>query len=94
MSIAAKAGKVISGSDTVLEAVKRGKAVSVVIGTDASDRTKKVFKDKCSFYKVPVFEAFTREELGKHTGHDLRSVAALTDEGLGKKMAELLEDNK
>lgn len=93
LSIAAKAGKVISGSETVIEAVKSGKAVVLLVAPDASDRSKKVFKDKCSFYKVPVFEAFSKDELGKYTGKDERSAVALTDEGLGRKMAELLNEH-
>ncbi len=42
----------IAGSDLVLKAVRGGKAVCVLIASDASSRTKKQITDKCAFYGV------------------------------------------
>ncbi len=89
LSIAAKAGKVISGSETVLESIRKKEAVVVLLGSDSSERTRKVFKDKCSFYRVPVYEFGTKEGLGRTIGKEERSVVAVTDRNLGREIERL-----
>nr|MCR5596597.1 ribosomal L7Ae/L30e/S12e/Gadd45 family protein [Lachnospiraceae bacterium] len=55
LSLAAKGGRVCSGETAVLNAIKNGSAALVIISSDASDNTKKKFKDKCTYYEVPVY---------------------------------------
>ena len=54
IGLATRAGAVTSGEFSVDKAIKAGKARLVIIADDASDRTKKGFKDSCSFYGVPL----------------------------------------
>ena len=56
LGLAKRAGKLICGEDMVLETIRSGKAKLVIIATDASDNTKKMFKDKCAYYNIPVCE--------------------------------------
>ncbi len=92
LGMATKAGKTVSGEDTVLQSIRSGEAAVVVISSEASDRSKKTFNDKCGFYDVPLFIWGTKEELGRYLGKDSRTVAAVTDEGLGKKIVELFRE--
>jgi len=64
IGLARRAGKLIWGEDTVLEAIRSGKAQLVLIAGDASDNTKKLFNDKCSYYRVKVFEYGTKADFG------------------------------
>ena len=62
--------------------MRGGKAKVVLTAGDASDNTKKLFRDKCAFYQVPVFEYGRKEDLGRAIGKDLRSSVAICDDGL------------
>lgn len=64
LGLAKKAGKLVSGEEMVLDAIRSGKAGMVIVTTDASDNSRKLFHDKCSFYRVPVFDYGTREDFG------------------------------
>ena len=90
LGLATKAGKTVSGGETVLQYIRDRKAYVVIVSTEASDRTKKTFKDKCSYYHVPYTENFSREELGKCLGTAERTVAAVTDKGFGEEIIKLL----
>ena len=58
----------------------------VVIASDASDGSKKMYTDKCKFYDVPYAMYSDRESLGRAVGKNLRSALALKDEGLYKSL--------
>lgn len=83
ISIAGKAGKVLSGEFSVEKAVKSRKAYLVVVAGDASDNTKKLFNNACAFYKVPIIIYSDKENLGRSIGKENRASICITDEGLG-----------
>ena len=91
MGLATKAGKTVSGEFSTENGIKDGKVKLVVVAGDASSNTKKLFHDKCSFYKVPVYEYGTKDELGHAIGKEMRSSAGITDAGFASKLAELFE---
>lgn len=79
LGLAAKAGRIVSGEFSVKKAVQEQKAFLVVIAGDASDRTKKLFHDKCGYYKIPLREIADKETLGAAIGRQERSSAACMD---------------
>lgn len=91
IGIATKAGKTVSGEFSVENAVKAGKAVYVIIADEASDNTKKMFTNMCTFYNVPLYIYGTKEELGKATGKEMRASIAILDEGLGKALEKQIK---
>lgn len=91
LGLCIKAGKLKSGEFGTTEAVKSFKAYVVIVASDASDNTKKEFRDMCSFYEVPYYEYSTKEELGRAIGKDLRSSVAVCDEGFSKSLISYLE---
>ena len=90
ISLATKAGKTVSGEFSVEKAVKEGKAKLVVVSAEASDNTKKMFKNMCEFYKVPAYFYGTKEDLGHFMGKEFRASMAVTDEGLAKAVEKQL----
>ena len=74
--------------------VKRVEAVLVIVGEDASENTKKKFRNMCEFYQVPLFFYGTREELGHALGKELRASLAVTDEGFAKSLKKMLEEER
>ena len=89
IGLATKAGKTFSGEF----AVKERKAKLVIVSEDASDNTKKLFTNKCDFYKIPVFVCGSRSQLGKATGNQERASIAISDEGFSKSIINILTEN-
>ncbi len=92
LGLAEKAGKIVSGEFSVENAVKAGKARLVVVAEDASDNTAKKFKDKCKFYNIPIRFYGTKLALGAAIGKELRSTAAVMDEGFANTILKRLEE--
>ncbi len=92
LGMATRAGKTVSGEDTVLQSIRNGTAFLVIVSHEASDRSKKTFNDKCTYYDVPLVSLGSKEELGRHLGKPSRTVAAVTDEGLGRSIYKLLKE--
>lgn len=93
LGMAMRAGKLITGDEIVLKAVRQRKAHLVIIAADASDNTKKKFRDKCRTYGVQLAEVFDREQLGKAIGKPERVVLAVTDAQFGNMIANHLSHN-
>ncbi len=91
LGLAARAGKVQSGNFSTEKAVKAGKAFVVIASGDASDNTKKQFRNMSAFYEVPFFTCGDKESLGKAIGKELRSSLAVTDENLAAAIIRELE---
>ena len=89
--LAARAGRIASGEFQTETAVKSGSAFLVVVAADASENTKKLFSDKCSFYKVPVITLGTKEELGHSIGKEFRASLAVLDEGFASAVMKKIE---
>lgn len=53
LGLATRAGKIVSGDDSTLLDLKKGKVNLILIAEDASNNTKKLFKDKSTFRNIP-----------------------------------------
>ncbi len=91
LGLAAKGRNVVSGEFQTVGAVRDGTASLVIVALDASENTKKLFSDKCSFYHVPVYQYGSKEKLGRAIGKDYRSSVAVIDAGLAENIRKLLE---
>lgn len=94
LGLAARGRKVLSGEFSTEKAVKTGSAELVIAAGDASDNTKKLFRNMCAFYEVPFYEYGTKEELGHCIGRQYRASLAITDTGLAKAVEEKIKSSK
>lgn len=90
LSLAKKAGKIESGGFATENAVKGGKAFFVLVARDASDNTKKMFRNMCDYYEVPYVIFGAGEELGHAIGREFRVSMAVTDEGFARMIKKQL----
>lgn len=90
LGLAAKAGKVQSGEFSTEKSVKSGKAFLVIISEEASENTKKMFRNMCTYYKVPYYEFGGKGELGHALGKEMRASLAIQDEGFSKAIVKLM----
>lgn len=92
LGLATRARKIVSGDDTTLQDLKKGKVFLVIVATDASDNTKKLFRDKSSFRNIKMIEYGTKEEIGNAIGKSFRAVIGVEDKGFSKRLEELIEE--
>lgn len=90
LGLARKAGKIASGEFQTEEAVKKGRASAVILAEDASDNTKKKFRNMCEWHNVRVFCYSDRETLGSAVGCGARSSLAVTDPGFASVIIKAL----
>ena len=94
VGLATRARKTVAGEFSVEKAVKERKAKLVIVSQEASDNTKKLFLNKCKYYKIPIFIYGSKEELGSATGNGSRASIAILDVGFSKSIENMLKDNK
>lgn len=90
LGLATKAGKLLSGEETCERKLKAGKVYLVIVAEDASENTKKKFKNMCDYRKVDIRYFGTKEMLGRFTGKRIRSVIAIADRGFAGRLKEMI----
>ena len=95
IGLATKAGRTVSGEFSTEKEVKSGRAALVIVADDASDNTKKKFKNMCEFYEVPIYFYKDKDTLGHAMGKEFRASLAILDEGFAKEIMKQMktEDN-
>jgi len=95
LGLCRRAGKLLSGQDTVITAVRSEKAALALLSSDASERTQKQLRDKCAFYGVPLLHlTVDGDSLGKATGKSgTLSSLAVTDRGFASAIRKLAEED-
>ncbi|MDD3253510.1 MAG: ribosomal L7Ae/L30e/S12e/Gadd45 family protein [Lachnospiraceae bacterium] len=88
IGLSTKARKTVSGEFSTENAVKDGKAHLVIIAEDASDNTKKMFTNMCTYYKVPICYFGGKDELGHAMGKEMRVSLAVVDAGLANAIVK------
>jgi ribosomal protein L7Ae-like RNA K-turn-binding protein len=91
LGLAQKAGKIASGEVAVEYAVRSGKAKLVLVAANASDNTRKNYRDLAAYYEVEFFEALTKEQIGDATGKPPRAALAVTDTGFSKAIKDTFQ---
>lgn len=86
LSLAMKAGKVVSGEFMTEKEIKSGKAKLVIVASDASENTKKMFRNMSEYRHVEMIEFGDKESLGRAIGKEMRASLAIIDEGFAKNI--------
>ncbi len=77
IALANKAGRVVSGSDTVMEALRKGNVALLIMAEDISGESAAKFLAIADRTGVESFRFSLKEQLGSPLGKDLRSVVAV-----------------
>ena len=88
IGLATRARKVVSGEFSTEKSVKSGRSHMVIVSEEASDNTKKMFTNMCTYYKVPILFLGGKEELGHSMGKQMRASLAVVDAGLAKAIVK------
>ncbi len=91
ISLATKSNNIASGEFQTEKAVKEQRAALVIVAEDASDNTKKMFKNMCIYYKIPIYFFGLKTELGHCMGKEFRASLAVLDKGLADEIDKQLK---
>ena len=94
IGLAMKAGRCTSGETMTENETKLGRARLVIVASDASDNTKKKFRDMCEFYKVPICFYGDKDTLGHAMGKEFRASLAILDEGFATGIQKELKNRQ
>ena len=93
LGLAARGRNLVSGEFSTEKAVKKGGAALVIVSEDASDNTRKMFTNMCTFYKTPIFFYASKETLGKAIGKEMRASIAVTNPAMAANIIKHLEES-
>ena len=62
----------------------------MVVAAEASENTKKKFRNMCDYYQVPFYEFGEKTELGGAIGKEFRASLAVTDANLASALEKQL----
>lgn len=91
LGLAAKAGKVKTGEEVVLQHIRNHTVFLVLLAKDASKNTMKKIRDKSSYYHVPCLIVGERQMLGAAIGKKSRVVVGITDKGFAERLISMLD---
>ncbi len=94
IGLAMKAGRCASGEMMTESEAKSGKAKLVIVASDASENTKKKFRDMCKFYRVPICFYGDKDTLGHAMGKEFRASLAILDEGFADGIQKELKNRE
>ena len=91
LGLSQRAGCIASGEFMTESAVKAHTARLVIVAEDASERTRKQFKDMCAHHKIPYREYGQKEEIGHCIGKEFRASLAVLDQGMAKQIIDRID---
>ena len=94
IGLAMKAGRCTSGETMTENETKLGRARLVIVASDASDNTKKKFRDMCEFYKVPICFYGDKDTFGHAMGKEFRASLAILDKGFADGIRKELKNRE
>lgn len=90
LGLAQRAGKTLSGEFSIEKTIRSGKIHCLIVASDASDNTRKNYRDMCKYHGVAYFEILSKEAISKGIGKENRAAVAVTDTGIAESLMKLL----
>ncbi len=91
IGLACKAGRIVSGEDSIRNQMKNNKIKLLIIAEDASDNSIKRFVNASKYYNIQHVFFGDKDTLGKHIGKSNRAVIGITDDGFKTNILKLIE---
>ena len=93
IGLAARAGKIVSGSDAVLGTIRSKNVELLIITKDISRNSlDKILKSMTGDKEITCYSFGTSQELGYALGKPDRTVAAITDKSFAEGISAILEN--
>ena len=93
LGMATRAGKLVTGYNTCLDMIPRGKLKLVILAEDVGENTRKKLQDKCDSYEVPLHIGAGAEEMSRATGKIDKGVFGIMDKGFAESIIKAIESD-
>lgn len=90
IGLSKRAGKIVTGDDTVMAKLRGKKLDAIFIACDASPRTIDKYDKKCFFYNCLMINIFNQNELSKAIGKENIKIIGLSDKGFFEAIKKLI----
>ena len=94
LGLAARAGKLISGSDAVEIGLRRDKGFLLVLAKDMAENGAEKLRRLAAAHSIEVISIGTREDMGHWTGKFERVAILIADKGFADRLLELYKLQK
>lgn len=94
LGLTKRSGNLLEGYSKCDEQRNKMKFYLVILSNDASNSTKKKFKNHCSERRIPLIEDFSKEELGIPIGREEIKVLAILDKNMAQKLISLYKNKE
>ena len=91
LGLAKRAGNIVEGYSD--EQRNKKDFFLIIISNDASNSTRKKFKNHCIAKNIELIEDFSKEELGFAIGREEVKILAITDKNMAEKLMFLYREN-
>lgn len=91
LGLAERARKLVTGTETVISSIKKGKVKAVILASDIHENTAEKVVRTAKNNDVPIIDIFSFDEISKAIGKK-RKVLALTDSGFYKALAKRINE--
>ena len=92
LGLAQRAGRLQTGADMTIAAIRSGKAKAALVDGDACKNTVKKINDACIYYRVRLLK-LPGGLLEAACGRDGRMMGAVTDTGFAEKIITLMTED-
>lgn len=90
LGLATRAGKVVFGTDACIEGIEKRKIKILIIAKDASERTKKKFKEICQTKEIKLFEYLSIDEISHAIGKNNKAVIGIKDLSFANEIEKII----
>lgn len=91
LGIIERAGMLVIG-EAILKQIRKKSIYLVIVASDASIRTKKMYQDKCHFYQIPCVFYGSKEDLSKAVGKNNIVAVGIDNQGFARKVYNQLKE--
>ena len=93
LGLAKRAGNIVEGYSRCDQQRNKKHFFLIIISNDASNSTRKKFKNHCTAKNIELIEDFSKEELGFAIGREEVKILAITDKNMAEKLMFLYREN-
>lgn len=90
LGLATRAGKITFGTDACVSDIEKDKINLILIGADASERTKNKFKEICKNKAVKFIEYLTIDEISHAIGKNNKAVIGIKDVNFANEIEKII----
>ena len=90
IGLATKAGKIVAGTEACLQEIEKKSIKLIILATDAAERTKRTFREKCKDSSIEIYEGLTIEELSNSIGRANKAIVGIKDKGFAQAINKII----